>query len=66
MKKYYFLTLLIGFFMLFEGTACQRGTGCPAADLGPPVNKKGELKRPKHHKKSGLFDKKMSKHIKKG
>jgi hypothetical protein len=63
MKKYYLLTLIIGFFLLLEGTACHRGTGCPAADLGPKVNKKGEIKGNKHKSKSGLFDKKMTKRM---
>jgi hypothetical protein len=64
MKKYYFLTLLIGFLLMIQGTACNRGTGCPAADLAPKINKKGEIKVSKKKSKSGLFDKKMSKRMK--
>ncbi len=44
--------------------SCGRKSGCPSTEnLRPKTNRKGEFKRSKS--KSGLFDKKMNRRIRK-
>lgn len=62
MKKYGILLLALLFFTAVSAPACSRKSGCPMNEsLKPGTNKKGEFKTAKHHHKSGLFPKKMSK-----
>ncbi len=63
MKKYRFLFLFITL-CSFLAPACSRKSGCPMNEsLQAPVNKKGEIKKSRGSKSSGLFPKKMSKRM---